>query len=493
MNTRLLARVACALITVVVVTACQLSSAEAAGTTGGKRAIAPAVTTDSQFCTAGASGGQRRLCGLELHLGHVSHYHSFVTCEGCGAGRWNVWSKVGNTWKATGKGSLASRASVLLVVTEPGYVGRYRLYRPVAGNAQHAGLKLSSQGCIAADVPAVDILKSFGRQLRKLPTVPCVAPKVTATVFTDGLNELSRSTITHAIVYGQVSKPMWLTIAQTTSSVCKADPLAYSGAQRHSRIWYVFHVKGEYEEGFQASALLGSGRYCVYLQTGAEYEKFPDGWVSQWTYNDYATGDVLTGPASTALTAAGSTTVTLSGVAPRTETLESFDSLTPCPEFSETAQLNGFGGSTIQVSGTFTESLTTASFAQSGYVCSYLHDGGITVAMATDQLSVAGTQFKDQSNYAETADQVVTPVSDPYADGGTSGPGIAAGQTVDVRCIVNAVGLAPFDPIWYELASTPWGDAYYAPSYEFYNNGQTSGQKSNGPLWDSKVPFCNAL
>ena len=76
---------------------------------------------------------------------------------------------------------------------------------------------------------------------------------------------------------------------------------------------------------------------------------------------------------------------------------------------------------------------------------------------------------------------------------GTSGPAIAAGQTVQVRCIVNGLGLAPYDPVWYEVAASPWGDAYYAPAYAFYNNGQTSGAVSHGKLWDIAVPSCDLL
>ena len=75
----------------------------------------------------------------------------------------------------------------------------------------------------------------------------------------------------------------------------------------------------------------------------------------------------------------------------------------------------------------------------------------------------------------------------------TLSPEIAAGQTVHVRCIVNGLGLAPFDPVWYELDTAPWGDAYYAPAYEFYNNGQTTGAVNNGQRWDSAVPFCSTL
>ena len=220
-----------------------------------------------------------------------------------------------------------------------GYVGRYRLYRPVDVHSTHARLKLYRQGCIAANISAQTIYGSFHRLVRNLPTLTCKPPKhVTAYVLTAGINELSPAMTSHAIVYGHASRQMWLTVAQTASTTCKSDPLAYSQAQRHAKIWLTWHVKrGEFEEGFRTKALIPEGRFCIYLQTGAQYDHFPDGWIVRDEYNDYATGDVLTGSASTALGAAASTSVTLSGQAPRTETLKSYDSLTPCPEYSELA------------------------------------------------------------------------------------------------------------------------------------------------------------
>jgi hypothetical protein len=488
MHSRLLARAVCALATVITLATCQLSAADAAGVTGAKQAINPAVTAGAQFC---AAGSQQKLCGLDLHVAHLSHSTSVVSCSGCGA--WGRWTESGSTWSAKATGSPRATARVLLIVTEPGAVGRYRLYRP-GGSAAKPALKLAGQGCVAADVTASAMLKAARGKLSKLPKVPCVAPKLKATVYVNGLNELSSSTITHAIVYGTVSKPMWLTIAQTTATGCQADPLAFSAGQRNSPIWYVFHVKGSYEEGIQVKALQATGRYCFYLQSGAQYDKFADGWVTRWAYTDYATGDLLTGPAATALTAAGATTVALSGDAPRTETLESYDELTPCPEFAELAQAVSFGGSTMQVSGQFNETLTTANFAQSGYVCSYLYNShGITVALSTDQVSVAGTALKDTTDYVETADTTVTPVSDPVGNVGTTAAVITPGESVHVRCIVNGMGLAPYDPVWYELDSAPYGDAFYVPSSDFYNNGQTSGTPSGGKVWDPAVKFCDAL
>jgi hypothetical protein len=491
MNPRFFMRAASVAIAVFTLAACQLSSAQAA-VRGGFPKLTPVVKTSAQFCATG-SAGKQTLCGLGIHVSEAGGSSSFVKCLSCGPGRWADWSEAGTGWVAKGASPISSHASVLLVVTKPGYVGRYSVYRPAAANTPQARLKLVGAGCIAANITAAAISKGLQGRLHNLPTIPCKAPKVKGLLLaTAGLSELSHS-ISHALIYGTAPQKMWLTIAQTTTANCKAGPLAYSAAERHSRIWYTWQVKGRFAEGFETHALLPQGRFCIYMQTGAQYHGFADGWIAAGTYYDYDTGDTLTGPAATALTAPGATTVTLSGDAPRAEILQSYDSLTPCPEFSELVQYTGFGGSTMQVSGQFTDTLNTASFAQSGYICSYLNDGGFTVAMSTDQVTVAGTQFKDQPSYAETADEGVSTVSNPIGNGGTAGATIAAGQTVQVRCIVNGSGLAPYDPVWYEVSSTPWGDAYYAPAYAFYNNGQTSGAVVNGKRWDLAVPSCTTL
>jgi hypothetical protein len=493
-NTRLLTRAAVAVTAIVPLMALQLTPARAAAVQKPMTAIFPSVETSAKFCPASAGGAAQRMCSLGLAVSHASSYDSFVNCLGCGVTGWARWTRVGAAWTAKGAQPIPSSASVLLVITKPGRVGRYRLYRLVDVHSAKARLALYRRGCIAANISAHTIEQSFHRRLRNLPMLECEPPKTaSAQVLTAGVNELSISLTTHALIYGLVSKPMWLTVVQTTSTTCKPDPLAYTQAQRHSKIWLTWHVKGNFVEGFLAHALMPEGRFCIYLQTGGEYDHYPDGWTVQSAYDDYTTGDALTGTPSTTLSVAGPTTVTLSGDAPRTETLMSYDLRTPCPEYSVYAADSAFGGSTMQVSGQFTQTLTTASFSQSGYVCSYLDNAYTTVAMSTDQATVAGTSFTIPSDYSETATQAFTPLSDPIGNSGTTGPEIAVGQTVHVRCIVNGLGLAPFDPVWYELDSAPWGDAYYAPAYDFYNNGQTTGAVSNGKRWDTAVPFCSTL
>lgn len=74
--------------------------------------------------------------------------------------------------------------------------------------------------------------------------------------------------------------------------------------------------------------------------------------------------------------------------------------------------------------------------------------------------------------------------------GGTQGPSIATGQTVQVYCRVQGFRVADGDTWWYRIASPPWSGTYYASADAFYNNGQTSGSLQGTPFVDSSVAGC---
>jgi serine/threonine protein kinase, bacterial len=74
--------------------------------------------------------------------------------------------------------------------------------------------------------------------------------------------------------------------------------------------------------------------------------------------------------------------------------------------------------------------------------------------------------------------------------GGTAGAYLNAGQTVQVTCAIPGRQEATGNADWYEIASSPWNNAFYAPSMYFYNNGQTSGPLGDLTLVDPKVPSC---
>lgn len=78
-----------------------------------------------------------------------------------------------------------------------------------------------------------------------------------------------------------------------------------------------------------------------------------------------------------------------------------------------------------------------------------------------------------------------------YSDaGGTEGPTIPTGQSVQVTCVVQGFKVADGNTNWYLIASSSWNNAYYASADAFYNNGATSGSLHGTPYVDPVVPPC---
>ena len=92
--------------------------------------------------------------------------------------------------------------------------------------------------------------------------------------------------------------------------------------------------------------------------------------------------------------------------------------------------------------------------------------------------------------YAETTGGVTHTWTDYSSAGGSQGPSIASNATVQVACKVTGFKVADGNTWWYQIASGPWNDAYYASSDAFYNNGQTSGSLNGTPFVDGNVPDC---
>jgi len=97
---------------------------------------------------------------------------------------------------------------------------------------------------------------------------------------------------------------------------------------------------------------------------------------------------------------------------------------------------------------------------------------------------------KPYPTYAETSGSVVHTWTD-YADaGGTEGPEIPSNATVQIECKLTGFAVADGNTWWYQVASSPWNDTYYASADAFYNNGATSGSLSGTPFDDPNVPDC---
>jgi hypothetical protein len=74
--------------------------------------------------------------------------------------------------------------------------------------------------------------------------------------------------------------------------------------------------------------------------------------------------------------------------------------------------------------------------------------------------------------------------------GGTQGPSIANGQTVQITCRIQGYTVPDGNNWWYLIASPPWSNAFYVTGDDFYNNGHTSGSLIGTPFVDSAVPIC---
>jgi len=99
------------------------------------------------------------------------------------------------------------------------------------------------------------------------------------------------------------------------------------------------------------------------------------------------------------------------------------------------------------------------------------------------------TQPPAPSSYAETVDHGARTWTNYRTAGGTEGPSIGQGVTVQVSCRVRGYVTPNGNDWWYRIASSPWNNAYYSDADGFYNNGQTSGPSNN--VWvDEKVPLC---
>jgi hypothetical protein len=113
-----------------------------------------------------------------------------------------------------------------------------------------------------------------------------------------------------------------------------------------------------------------------------------------------------------------------------------------------------------------------------------------TTSTSTTSTSTTTSSTTLPPTYNETVGGVTHTWTDYSDAGGTEGPSISTGQTVQVACVVTGFRVSDGDTYWYRIASAPWSDVYYASADAFYNNGQTSGSLIGTPFVDPAVPGC---
>jgi hypothetical protein len=113
-----------------------------------------------------------------------------------------------------------------------------------------------------------------------------------------------------------------------------------------------------------------------------------------------------------------------------------------------------------------------------------------TTTAPTTPTTTTPTTAPPPQTWAETVGGDTHTWSNYSNAGGTAGPSIPNGQTVQVACAVQGFRVADGDTWWYRIASSPWSGSYYASADAFYNNGQTSGSLVGTPFVDGNVATC---
>jgi surface antigen len=94
------------------------------------------------------------------------------------------------------------------------------------------------------------------------------------------------------------------------------------------------------------------------------------------------------------------------------------------------------------------------------------------------------------ATYSETSGGIVHTWTGYANAGGIEGPLIPSNSTVQVTCKVMGFTVEDGNPWWYQVASSPWGNEYFASADAFYNDGATSGSLKGTPFLDPNVPTC---
>jgi phospholipase A2-like protein len=96
----------------------------------------------------------------------------------------------------------------------------------------------------------------------------------------------------------------------------------------------------------------------------------------------------------------------------------------------------------------------------------------------------------EPARFAETTGSVTHTWTNRQNAGGSPGPVISAGTTVQVTCRADGFQVTDGNTAWYRIASSPWNNTYWASADAFYNNGSASGTLRGTPHFDNHVPVC---
>lgn len=153
---------------------------------------------------------------------------------------------------------------------------------------------------------------------------------------------------------------------------------------------------------------------------------------------------------------------------------------------------NPQGGTTNPQGGSTNPSSGGTSSSSSGGGSSPSSGGGSspTTGGGTGTSSGGTASPPPPQTYNETAGGVSHTWTNYQDAGGSEGPSIGAGETVQVSCKVSGFAVADGNTWWYRIASAPWSNGFYVSADAFYNDGSTSGPLQGTPFVDPAVPTC---
>jgi hypothetical protein len=204
-----------------------------------------------------------------------------------------------------------------------------------------------------------------------------------------------------------------------------------------------------------------------------------------WSDNYYASADAFYNN--------GQTSGTLQGTPffdPTVPTCNGTKSVpTTAPVTSSTTSATTYPSSTTTTLTTTTTGATTSSSTGTTFSTSSstTAPSSSTTTSTTTPPQTLTTLAPAPRTYPETVGGNTNTWTDYSDAGGTQGVTIPAYQTVQVTCAVQGFRVADGDTWWYEIASSPWDNVYYASADAFYNDGRTSGSLSlNPPISDGR-------
>ncbi len=161
--------------------------------------------------------------------------------------------------------------------------------------------------------------------------------------------------------------------------------------------------------------------------------------------------------------------------------------------------LGPLAGGTVASNGTIRWKWPCAGDPSGTYTTQVTDDAsGRTTAKVTFTIANAGQPSQTpgpssptpQTTWAETVGGITNTWTNPANAGGTAGPQIPKGTTVQVSCRLEGMKVANGNTWWYAVASPGWDNRFYASADAFYNNGATSGSLVGTPYFDPAVPTC---